>query len=98
MFFIDRLWEGGITPNDKFIKKDSELHKVYAKLSKEEDFLRRNMDEDEKRHFENFTELEAEADDITNKETFIYAFKLGAGVILDLLDNREGDLGFSHEE
>ena len=98
MFFINRLWEGGITPNDKFIKKDSELHKVYAKLSKEEDFLRRNMDEDEKRHFENFTELEAEADDITNKETFIYAFKLGAGVILDLLDNREGDLGFSHEE
>ena len=98
MFFIDRLWEGGITPNDKFIKKDSELHKVYAKLSKEVDFLRRNMDEDEKRHFENFTELEAEADDITNKETFIYAFKLGAGVILDLLDNREGDLGFSHEE
>ena len=98
MFFIDRLWEGGITPNDKFIKKDSELHKVYAKLSKEEDFLRRNMDEDEKRHFENFTELEAEADDITNKETFIYAFKLGASVILDLLDNREGQLGFSHEE
>ena len=56
------------------------------------------MDEDEKRHFEEFSELEAEADDITNKETFIYAFKLGAGVILDLLDNGERQLGFSHEE
>ena len=98
MYFIDRLWEGEITPSEKFIKKGSELHKVYAKLSKEEDFLRRNMDEDEKRHFEEFSELEAEAADITNKETFIYAFKLGAGVVLDLLDNSERQLGFSHEE
>ena len=98
MFFIDKLWEGQISPSQKAIRKGSDYHKLLHKISCAVSAFEENLDENSKVRFREIEQAQAKLNGIENEETFIYAFKLGAGVILDLLDNGERQLGFSHEE
>ena len=45
MFFIDKLWEGQISPSQKAIRKGSDYHKLLHKITCASSAFEENLDE-----------------------------------------------------
>ena len=92
MFFIDKLWEGQISPSQKAIRKGSDYHKLLHKISCAVSAFEENLDENAKVRFREIEQAQAKLNGIENEETFIEGFRLGAGMILDVLNEYKGQL------
>ena len=92
MFFIDKLWGGEITPSQKAIRKDSDYHKLLHKIACAVSAFEENLDENSKVRFREIEQAQNKLNDIENKETFIEGFRLGAGMVLDVLNEYKGQL------
>ena len=90
MFFIDKLWEGQISPSQKAIRKGSDYHKLLHKITCASSAFEENLDENTKIRFREIEQAQAKLNGIENKETFIEGFRLGAGMILDVLNEYKG--------
>ena len=90
MFFIDKLWGGEITPSQKAIRKGSDYHKLLHKISCAVSAFEENLDENTKVRFREIEQAQAKLNGIENEETFIEGFRLGAGMILDVLNEYKG--------
>ena len=53
------------------------------------DALSKSLTEEQKKLFEAYMDAQREINILTDCETFIYAFKLGAKLMLDVLENSE---------
>ena len=98
MFFIDKLWGGEITPSQKAIRKGSDYHKLLHKISCAVSAFEENLDENTKVRFREIEQAQAKLNGIENEETFIEGFRLGAGMILDVLNEYKGQLCQISEE
>ena len=98
MFFIDKLWEGQISPSQKAIRKGSDYHKLLHKIACAVSAFEENLDENSKVRFREIEQAQNKLNDIENKETFIEGFRLGAGMVLDVLNEYKGQLCQISEE
>ena len=90
MFFIDKLWEGQISPSQKAIRKGSDYHKLLHKISCAVSAFEESLEENAKVRFREIEQAQAKLNGIENEETFIEGFRLGAGMILDVLNEYKG--------
>jgi predicted aldo/keto reductase-like oxidoreductase len=74
-----------VRPNERFFKRNSQYAKALDEVVKVGDTLTASLNEDEKKLFENFMDAQREVTVLTDCETFCYAFKLGAKIMLDVL-------------
>ena len=72
-------------PNERFFKRNSQYAKALDEVVKVGDALTAKLNEDEKKLFEDFMDAQREVTVLTDCETFCYAFKLGAKIMLDVL-------------
>ena len=98
MFFIDKLWGGEITPSQKAIRKGSDYHKLLHKITCAVSAFEEGLDENAKVRFREIEQAQAKLNGIENEETFIEGFRLGAGMILDVLNEYKGQLCQISEE
>ena len=87
MLIIDKLWREGLSPSERYTKKNSQCDKILHKLCEEEDKLLAELSETGKKNLEAYHELSAELFGIAEEETFVEAFRLGAKFILDIFAN-----------
>lgn len=87
MLIIDKLWRDGLSPSERYTKKNSQYDKILHKLCEEEDKLLAELSETGKKNLEAYHELSAELFGISEEETFVKAFRLGAKFILDIFAN-----------
>ena len=87
---MEDLYLGDVRPNERFFKHNSQYAKALDKVVKVGDALAASLDEDEKKLLEDFMDAQREVTVLTDCETFCYAFKLGAKIMLDVLT--EGQL------
>ena len=92
MFFIDKLLEGQISPSQKAIRKGSDYHKLLHKITCVSSAFEECLDENTKVRFREIEQAQAKLNGIENEETFIEGFRLGAGMILDVLNEYKGQL------
>ena len=85
MQILEDLYLGDIRPNERFFKRNSQYAKALDEVVKVGDALTAKLDEDEKKLFEDFMDAQREVTVLTDCETFCYAFKLGAKIMLDVL-------------
>ena len=90
MFVLQELWRGNITPSERFVRSGSEYKKIAGKLSDEMDRLMEAIPPEARKQLENIGNLRADMTMLSNEDIFIYAFRLGARLILDIVGDYQG--------
>ncbi len=85
MQVLEDLYLGDIHPNERGFKRNSQYAKALDEVVKVGDALTASLNEEEKKLFEDFMDAQREVTVLTDCETFCYAFKLGAKIMLDML-------------
>ena len=85
MHVFEDLYLGDIRPNERFFKRNSQYAKALDEVVKVGDALTASLNEEEKKLFEDFMDAQREVTVLTDCETFCYAFKLGAKIMMDVL-------------
>ena len=90
MFVLQELWRGNITPSERFVRSGSEYKKIAGKLSDEMDRLMEAISPEARKQLENLGNLRADMTMLANEDYFIYGFRLGARLILDIVGDYQG--------
>ena len=90
MYVLDKLWRGKISPSERAVEYDSEYHNLRLKLIEIEKQISSELSEDGKRCFREYEEIQNRMMGISDKDIFINAFRLGMGMILDVIGEYEG--------
>ncbi len=85
MQILEDLYVGDVRPNERFFKRNSQYAKALDEVVNVGDALTAKLNEDEKKLFEDFMDAQREVNVLTDCETFCYAFKLGAKIMMDVL-------------
>ncbi len=85
MQILEDLYVGDVRPNERFFKHNSQYAKALDEVVKVGDALTASLNKEEKKLFEDYMDAQREVTVLTDCETFCYAFKLGAKIMLDVL-------------
>ena len=85
MQVLEDLYVGDIRPNERFFKRNSQYAKALDELVKVGDALIDGLNEEQKELFEDYMTAQREVTVLTDCETFMYAFRLGAKIMMDVL-------------
>ena len=85
MQVLEDLYLGDIHPSERGFQKDSQYSRALNEVDKAGDALIGTLTEKQKEQFEDYMTAQREVNVLTDCETFCYAFKLGAKVMMDVL-------------
>ena len=85
MLILEDLYLGDIRPSERSFKRNSQYAKALDDLVKAGDALTDTLTEKQKEMFEDYITVQREVNVLTDCETFIYAFRLSAKIIIDVL-------------
>jgi hypothetical protein len=85
MMILEDLYMGDIHPSERSFKKDSQYSRALNNVVKAGDALIGSLTEKQKEQFEAYMSAQREVNVLTDCETFIYAFRLGAKIMMDVL-------------
>lgn len=92
MYFLDELWKGKITPDERAVREGS----PYEKINHESiEYLHTFYDElspEGKKAFDRYYQKELELAEISGHDTFIRGVRIGARFILDVLGEYNSQL------
>ncbi len=83
MTILEELYYGNICPAVKSIKKNSEFSKILEEIVNLETSFTDKFDNEEKKDFEKFCELNSDLNDIRNLAVFKNGFQLGLGLAVN---------------
>ena len=85
MLILEDLYLGDVRPCERSFKRNSQYAKALDELVKAGDMLTETLTEKQKEMFEDYMSAQREVNVLTDCETFIYAFRLGAKIMMDVL-------------
>ena len=89
---LEDLYYGNITPNAQDMAPNSELRRATDRVARFENQLTERLDEAGQAVLEKLIESQQEIDSITAMENFILGFRLGAKIVMECMDNNDGDI------
>ena len=90
MFVLDRLWRGEVSPSERRIAPNSEYLKILHENTLMEDELCKDFTREQKDLYLKMETNQLEMMEIADKEAFFVGFRIGAGLILDVIfDHKE---------
>ena len=84
---IREIWQDKINPSVDVNSITPEIKELYAKIEIVEESLTVNYTKEQKRQFEEYTDLCCECSSILQETAFTYGMKLGIKILLDALFN-----------
>lgn len=84
---LEDLYYGNIVPNEKCAKLDDEVKELLKLLNRNEEKLVATLTEVQKETFEKYKDCNREISEISERETFLNGFRLGARIIIDVVNN-----------
>ena len=85
MLILEDLYLGDVRPSERSFKRNTQYAKALDNLVKVGDELTDTLTEKQKEMFEDYMTAQREVNVLTDCETFIYALRLAAKIILDIL-------------
>ena len=85
MLILEDLYLGDVRPSERSFKRNSQYAKALDELVKAGDALTDTLTEKQKEMFEDYMTAQREVNVLTDCETFIYAFRLAAKIMIDVL-------------
>ena len=58
MFVLDKLWQEGLSPNERYTRKGSEYHKILLRICEEGDYFATELTEEGKAHFDAYRDAQ----------------------------------------
>lgn len=89
MHILEDLYTGNVRPGKRSFRQNSQYSRALAQAVESGDALIKSLTEEQKKLFEEYMDAQREVNILTDCETFIYALKLGAKLMLDVLGNGE---------
>ena len=89
---LEDIYYGNITPGAQRIAPNSELKRATDRVARFEDQLTERLDEAGQTILAKFIESKDEAESITALENFILGFRLGARIMMECMDENDGDI------
>lgn len=84
---LEELFYGNICPNTDCRSKDKETKQLMGYIVAHHDTLLSTLNDQQKEILEKFDDCYNELTDINEREIFVYAFKLGTRIALEMLSN-----------
>ena len=84
---LEELFYGNICPNTDCRSNDKETKQLMGYIADHHDKLLSILNDQQKEILEKFDDCYNELTDINEREIFVYAFKLGARIALEMLSN-----------
>ena len=89
---LEDLYYGNITPNAQDMAPNSELKRATDRVTRFENQLTERLDEVGQAVLAKLIESQQEIDSITAMENFILGFRLAAKIVMECMDNNDGDI------
>ena len=84
---LEELFYGNIYPNTDCRSQDKEPKQLMGYIADHHDKLLSTLNDQQKEILEKFDDCYNELTDINERDIFVYAFKLGARIALEMLSN-----------
>ena len=88
MNVIKELWHGNIVPQDDSRNNSTQMKELMEYMARHHDDLLKSMTDEQKEIFEKFDDCWSEYMSLAEAAIFEYAFKLGANLILNVLEQK----------
>ena len=85
MLVLEDLYVGEVRPGERSGKRNPQYTKALNEAIKAGDTLTASLTEQQKELFEAYMTAQREVNILTDVETYIYSFRLGAKIMLDVL-------------
>ena len=85
MQILEELYLGDVRPGDRSFKRNSQYSKALDDVVKAGDALTEGLTKEQKELFEDYMTAQREVNVLTDCETFLYAFRLAAKIMIDIL-------------
>lgn len=82
---LEELWYGNVCPSDECRETTEEAKELMRFIARHHDNLQATLTEKQKETLEKLDDCYAELSDINEKETFVYAFRLGARIAIEVM-------------
>ena len=89
---LEDLYYGNITPNAQDMAPKSELKRATDRVARFETQLTEQLDEAGQAVLARLIESQHEIDSITALENFILGFRLGVKIVMECMDDNDGDI------
>ena len=89
---LEDLYYGNIMPNAQDMAPNSELKRATDRVARFEKQLTEQLDEAGQAVLAKLIESQQEIDSITAMENFILGFRLGTKIVMECMDNNDGDI------
>ncbi len=89
---LEDLYFGNITPYEKRMAANSELRRLAKRASDCKSQLAERLNEEERQLLNTLINAQQEIDSITVMENFTLGFRLGVRLMVECLDENDGDL------
>ena len=89
---LEDLYYGNIMPNAQDMAPHSELKRATDRVARFENQLSEQLDEAGQAILAKLIESQQEIDSITALENFILGFRLGAKIMMECMDENDGDI------
>ena len=84
---LEELFYGNLCPNTDCRSKEKEVKELMGYIADHHDTLIAQLNEKQKEIFEKFDDCWDELTDINEREIFVYAFKLGMRIAIEVLSS-----------
>lgn len=85
MQILEQLYLGGVRPGERSGKQNAQYKQALDEAIKADDAFRPTLTEEQRKLFEALLDAQRELNILTDAETFIYSFRLGAKIMMDVL-------------
>ena len=82
---LEELWHGNISPETDSRTNTPEMKRLMEYMARHHDNLMTTMTDEQKDIFERFDDCWSEYASLAEKSIFVYAFRLGARIAIDVL-------------
>ncbi len=82
---IEDLWYGNVSPCTEYREEKKETKELMGYIADHHDSLRTTLTDKQKEILEKFDDCYAELTDINEREIFVYAFRLGARIAIEVM-------------
>lgn len=83
---LEELWYGNVCPNAEYYKATKEVKDLMGYIADHHDNLYKTLTDAQKEMLEKFDDCHAELTDINEREIFVYAFRLGAKIAIEVMN------------
>ena len=90
MYVLRELWRGEISPTDRRVRQGSEYQQRAAEVRKQIVEFAATLSPEAKEQMETINDLNHDLSMMAEEDVFIYGFRLGARMMLDVMGSYEG--------